>query len=406
MDFAANASLQLEEGHRDGSGRLRRNPCRREHVHLPGLQYHGRERVAVPVERQPAGRDASVSTATSTSCSVLADVTSGFTFVFLETDGPAIRPPRPSPATRFSRSDAPIASACRRSSRRCARRLRSRSPAVSGRCRSGADLRARRLRRLQSAGANLDFTFTPVPEPARVWLLAAGVAALGILRRHAPNSSPSPAPFLAEPFAHALRRMIDWNATRFDPVSPLGHVESHFLKLNDASGERALWLKATILRRLGQRPWPRRGRSLRPRAGHTAAKQVVPWASASFSRDALAIRVAEVEIGPMRTRGALAAKDARIEWDLAFTGGAAPFVPPPEAALPRRRGQLEDREPASRPALRRALPRRRSARGRGRLARDAGPQLGPPPHPPLRLAALQRLGGCRRPGRGRDHARA
>ena len=136
--------------------------------------------------------------------------------------------------------------------------------------------------------------------------------------------------------------------------------------------------------------------------GHAAAKQVVPWASASFSRDALAIRVAEVEIGPMRTRGALAAEDARIEWDLAFAGGVGAVRAAARAALPRRRGQREDREPASRPALRRPLPRRRSARGCVRLARDAGSQLGPPPHPPLRLAALQRLGGRRRPGRGRD----
>jgi len=38
--------------------------------------------------------------------------------------------------------------------------------------------------------------------------------------------------------------MDDWNATRFDPASARGHVESHFLKLNDPAGRRALWLKA------------------------------------------------------------------------------------------------------------------------------------------------------------------
>ena len=88
--------------------------------------------------------------------------------------------------------------------------------------------------------------------------------------------------------------MTDWNATRFDPVSPRGHVESHFLKLNDASGERALWLKATILRRLGSAPVAEAWAIAFDRElGHVAAKQVVPWASASFSREALAIRVAE-----------------------------------------------------------------------------------------------------------------
>ena len=125
--------------------------------------------------------------------------------------------------------------------------------------------------------------------------------------------------------------MIDWNATRFDPGSPHGHVESHFLKLNDASGKRALWLKATILRRIGEAARAEAWAVAFDRVhGHAAAKQVVPWASASFSRDALAIRVAEVEIGPMRTRGALFTDDTRIEWDLAFAGGAAPFAPLPE----------------------------------------------------------------------------
>jgi hypothetical protein len=125
--------------------------------------------------------------------------------------------------------------------------------------------------------------------------------------------------------------MLDWNATRFDPGTAHGHVESHFLKLNDASGERALWLKATILHRLGETAVAEAWAVAFDRAhGHVAAKQVVPWASASFSRDALAIRVAEIEIGPMRTRGALFTQDSRIEWDLAFAGGAAPFAPLPE----------------------------------------------------------------------------
>ena len=126
--------------------------------------------------------------------------------------------------------------------------------------------------------------------------------------------------------------MLDWNARmRFDPGTPHGHVESHFLKLNDASGERALWLKATILHRIGETAVAEAWAVAFDRAhGHAAAKQVVPWASASFSRDALAIRVAEVEIGPMRTRGALVTHESRIEWDLAFAGGAAPFAPLPE----------------------------------------------------------------------------
>src|SRR5258705_7581848 len=102
--------------------------------------------------------------------------------------------------------------------------------------------------------------------------------------------------------------MIDWNATRFDPSAEHGHVESHFLKLNDADGRRALWLKATILARIGQAPVAEAWAVAFDRElGHAAAKQVVPWESASFARAGLAIRVADVAIALASTRGALAA---------------------------------------------------------------------------------------------------
>ncbi len=122
--------------------------------------------------------------------------------------------------------------------------------------------------------------------------------------------------------------MTDWNATRFDPDSGRGHVESHFLKLNDPPGRRALWLKATILHKLGEpavaEAW---AIAFDRELGHVAAKQVVPFESASFSREELLIRVADVAIASARTQGVVAADGARIEWSLAFEGDAAPFVP-------------------------------------------------------------------------------
>lgn len=125
--------------------------------------------------------------------------------------------------------------------------------------------------------------------------------------------------------------MNAWNATRFDPDSGRGHVESHFLKLNDGQGRRALWLKATILRKLGEpalaEAW---AVAFDRELGHVAAKQVVPWASASFSREALAIRVADVTLEPARTQGVVAANSARIEWSLAFAGDVPPFAPLPQ----------------------------------------------------------------------------
>src|SRR5258706_11695135 len=119
--------------------------------------------------------------------------------------------------------------------------------------------------------------------------------------------------------------MIDWNATRFDPTADRGHVESHFFKLNDREGRRALWLKATILRRLGEEAVAEAWAVAFDRErGHAAAKQVVPWTSASFAKDALAIRVADVAIAPAQTSGAIDAGGTRSAWDLAFAGGAAP----------------------------------------------------------------------------------
>lgn len=123
----------------------------------------------------------------------------------------------------------------------------------------------------------------------------------------------------------------DWNAVRFDPGSERGHVESHFIKLNDAEGRCALWLKATILRRLGE-PAVAEGWAIAfdRRIGHVAAKQVVPFESAVFSPDTLDIRFAELRFEPWSTRGVLHADGHRIEWSLAFAGDAAPFVPLPE----------------------------------------------------------------------------
>jgi hypothetical protein len=148
--------------------------------------------------------------------------------------------------------------------------------------------------------------------------------------------------------------MIDWNGVRFDPASPRGHVESHFLKLNDREGRRALWLKATILRRQGGRrsrptrsepkaseggPLHEMGEEVVAEAwavafdrdlGHAAAKQVVPWANASFAKHALAVRVADVEIAAAHTTGSIDAGGTRIAWHLAFAGDAAPFAPLPQ----------------------------------------------------------------------------
>ena len=126
--------------------------------------------------------------------------------------------------------------------------------------------------------------------------------------------------------------MTDWTGIRFDPARRGGHVESHFLKLNDPAGRRALWLKATLLRR-------RDGSALAEGwavafergGGHAAAKQSVPAAQASLSRRGLGVRFADLLLEEGKTRGVLEGADHSIAWDLAFEGGAPPIAPLPRA---------------------------------------------------------------------------
>jgi hypothetical protein len=134
---------------------------------------------------------------------------------------------------------------------------------------------------------------------------------------------------------------VDPNAVRFDPSSGRDHVESYFIKLNDPSGERALWLKATILAS-GREPeravaegwaiaFDRRGGSRR----HMAVKHTLPFASASFSRTGLDIRWELPEAGdwmriePGRAAGSVSRGGERVEWDLRSSGDLGLLAPLP-----------------------------------------------------------------------------
>lgn len=130
---------------------------------------------------------------------------------------------------------------------------------------------------------------------------------------------------------------MDWNGARFDPGVPGGHVESTFLKLNDPAGQRALWLKATILARRDAPPaaegWAiafERG------AAPVAAKRSAAFQAARFSREGLDLECVGVEIAPRSTRGALRTRSHEIEWDLRFEGDGVPFVPLPRRLYDRR----------------------------------------------------------------------
>lgn len=120
----------------------------------------------------------------------------------------------------------------------------------------------------------------------------------------------------------------DWNAVRFEPEGRGGHVESYFLKLNDAEGRRALWIKATILARVrGEAPVTEAWAIAFDRAGdHLGAKEIVPFDRARFSRAGLDVRVADLAISAGKIEGSVASNGQRIELSLSFTTTSAPLV--------------------------------------------------------------------------------
>ncbi len=146
---------------------------------------------------------------------------------------------------------------------------------------------------------------------------------------------------------------LDPNAVRFDPSAGVDHVESYFLKANDPSGERALWIKATIFasarepRRAVAEGWAiafdRRG----GQSKHVAVKHVLPYADTIFGADGLDVAWSlpspdgtvdeRMRIRPGETRGRITRREHAIRWDLRFEGEARPFLPFPHASMYRGR---------------------------------------------------------------------
>jgi hypothetical protein len=127
---------------------------------------------------------------------------------------------------------------------------------------------------------------------------------------------------------------LPWNAVRFDPERR-GHVESYFFKLNDSEGRRALWLKATILsRRSGTGPVAEAWAIAFDREEeHVAAKEVVAYESARFSREGLSVKVENLRFEEGRIEGSVASADHRIEFALEFSTDKAPLVPYPSRRM-------------------------------------------------------------------------
>jgi hypothetical protein len=128
--------------------------------------------------------------------------------------------------------------------------------------------------------------------------------------------------------------MTAWNRVRFDAGRGKSHVESYFIKLNDDSGQKALWLKATILAGPDRAPLAEAWAIAFDRqVGHAAVKQVVPHSEARFGAHDLDLSVAGIEMSEGKTRGAIASGEHRIEWDLVFDTGGPPLVPYPHPKM-------------------------------------------------------------------------
>lgn len=133
---------------------------------------------------------------------------------------------------------------------------------------------------------------------------------------------------------------MDWNAVRFDPARPPDeHVESYFFKLNDPTGRRALWLKATILARRGlpavAEAW---AIAFDRERGHRAAKWVRPIGPAwtdevRFGTAGLDVRVGPARFLSERLEGTLQSAGGELRWGLSYEPGQGPLVPFPFESL-------------------------------------------------------------------------
>jgi hypothetical protein len=115
-----------------------------------------------------------------------------------------------------------------------------------------------------------------------------------------------------------------------------GHVESYFLKANDADGRRAVWIKATILAPTGgasravAEAW---AIAFDRDTDHVAVKATVPFAEARFAEGALDVEVAGCTWEPGRARGRIETAGRTVAWDLAFEPVGAPLFHYPHARM-------------------------------------------------------------------------
>jgi hypothetical protein len=115
---------------------------------------------------------------------------------------------------------------------------------------------------------------------------------------------------------------------KYDPRSSRGHIESWFLKANDPTGRRALWLRWTIW--ASARP---PGRALAEvwaiafgaRGGHLATKSSVPFEQARFSSGGLDVAIDGCTLTPDSARGRVESGGRTIGYDVRIESREGPL---------------------------------------------------------------------------------
>lgn len=117
---------------------------------------------------------------------------------------------------------------------------------------------------------------------------------------------------------------LHYEGVRYDALAPKPHVESYFIKANDPSRRRAIWIKATIFASAIDpsaaiaEAW---AVAFREDGTSVAVKTQVPFSRARFSRDAVDISIADVlTMTRLASAGRIETGERRIAWDFAIGG--------------------------------------------------------------------------------------
>jgi hypothetical protein len=121
-----------------------------------------------------------------------------------------------------------------------------------------------------------------------------------------------------------------WSGVRYDPArARRGHVESWFVKANDPSARRAIWLKWTIWapdrapQRAVAEAWAIAFDSER---GHVATKTAVPFERALFAPGELSAHVDASSLYPGGARGRVESGGRSVAFDLKFDSREGPLM--------------------------------------------------------------------------------